>query len=348
MTNHKLQRQLDRRSRMQVAVLVTFVGLLPLMVGAYFLKRAVAPVAEEPYVKLFAATFMGIFLEAMPFLLLGSLLAGFIEVFVSPELLLKLTPRRKFTQLLVGACVGVCFPVCECGIVPVVRRLLRKGLPLRMTVAYLLAAPIVNPVVILSTILAFKNSPAALTMPLLRVGVGVSVAMTVGAIVGGMSALRKGFAVENEHANHHQHDHVRDPVRRRIVHVLEHAVKEFFDISRYLMMGAAAAALFQILVPREAIMVMGQTPGLSVFVMMSLAVILNLCSEADAFVAASFTQFSFASKLSFLVLGPMFDIKLLILYFSVFRNRFIVRLVAAILVLVFAVCTLMGVFYSVG
>ena len=219
----ELQKRLERKSRSHVALFATVVGVLPVLVGAYFFRKLMAPVAADPYIKMFAATFMGIFLEALPFNLMGSMLSGFIEVFVSPERMSRFVPKRKSAQLGLGAVVGIAFPVCECGVVPVIRRLLKKGVPLRMTLAYLLAAPIVNPVVILSTILAFKGSPIAVYMPLFRVGIGLTAAIIIAAIVGRMRG-RENLTGEIADARKDPHHTHAGPLATRLASAVDHAI----------------------------------------------------------------------------------------------------------------------------
>ena len=107
----------------------------------------------------FGGVFLAIFLEAAPFLLLGTLGSGFVEEFVSREDLARWMPRNSLLCTLTGALLGLFIPVCECGVVPFTRRLLGKGLPLSSGVAILLAAPVVNPIVIASTLAAFRNRP---------------------------------------------------------------------------------------------------------------------------------------------------------------------------------------------
>ena len=107
----------------------------------------------------FVTIFLGIFIEAAPFLLIGSLVSGLIAVFVDQSMLDRYLPRRALPAALSGAALGLIFPVCECGVVPVTRRLYEKGLPMSVGVAFLLAAPVINPVVMISTYAAFGWGP---------------------------------------------------------------------------------------------------------------------------------------------------------------------------------------------
>jgi uncharacterized membrane protein YraQ (UPF0718 family) len=210
-------------------------------------------------------------------------------------------------------------------------------MPLRMALAYLLAAPIVNPVVIASTFAAFRGKTEWLFMPLSRVGFGVLLAVAIAAWVG-----RRKFnslVTVGGDGDDAPDPHAGLSVGARLSAALDHATAEFLDVMKYLIAGAMVAGLLQTFVSRAAVETVADHPVLSVLGMMALAVVLNLCSEADAFVAVGFVGFGAAARLAFLVLGPMFDIKLLVMYGAVFRRGLIWRLVLAILVGVFVVMT---------
>ncbi|MBN2583830.1 MAG: permease [Planctomycetes bacterium] len=328
--------------KLKIAGLVLLGASVPIIVLLAVLRSVLQPITLQPAVQVFSLSMLAIIYEAMPFILLGALMSGMIEMFVSKQTLLRLIPKSALGQLVVGALAGVALPVCECGVIVVLRRLLRKGMPLKMALAYLLAAPIVNPVVIVSTFAAFRGKPEHLSMPLARLGVGVASAVAIAAVV--TLILRKWstdslLTPDASHEDpHHHHHHGESPSTwRKISAACDHAVMEFMEVSRYLIAGAVIAALAQTLVPRETLIRFGHQPVLGVLGMMGMAVVLNLCSEADAFVAASFVAtFSFAAKLAFLVLGPMLDLKLIVMYGMVFRRRLIVALVPTILIVVFA------------
>ena len=335
-------------SRLRIAVVAVLAAVVPVALMVYTARESLRPlIARYDVIPAFSLTFLSILFEALPFVLLGALVSGLIEMFVSPQRMLRLIPKSALGQLAAGATIGVFLPVCECGVVVVVRRLLRKGMPLRMALAYLLAAPIVNPVVIVSTFAAFRGKPEWLFMPVARVGFGVGIAMAVGAWVGrgrfsGWVKVDAGAAEGNT-----DDPHAGLSVGGRISAACDHAVGEFLDVGRFLIAGALAAAVMQTLVPRSAVDSVAGHPLLAVGGMMALAVALNLCSEADAFVAAGLLRFSAVAKLAFLLLGPMFDVKLLVMYGLVFRRPLVRRLVVAILVSVFAVTAALALAESV-
>lgn len=342
MTDHPLHDEMPRGfgRRLLMAVFVVVIAAPVLALVFYTARERLMPWTENnPRLTLFIVTFLSIVFEALPFILIGALLSGLIEMFISPQRMLRMIPKSKLGQLVAGATFGVFLPVCECGVIVVLRRLLKKGMPLRMALAYLLAAPIVNPVVIVSTFVAFRGKPEALMMPIARVVTGVLLAIAIAAWVG---RGRMAGEVKVDVADGDTPEPARLGLPRRLSGALDHTVLEFLDVMKFLIVGAAVAALLQTVIARSSIGAVADNPALGILAMMGLAVGLNLCSEADAFVAVGFVNFQAVAKLAFLVLGPMFDIKLLAMYGAVFRRRLIVRLVAAILVGVFAACGLIA------
>src|SRR3954451_18251155 len=112
---------------------------------------------NEETIRDFIICFTSILYEAMPFIVLGAVIAGVLEEVVPQQLIARIVPKNKYLAIGMSALLGLIFPMCECGIVPVMRRLLRKGLPLSCCTAYLLAGPIINVVVIISTAVAFQS-----------------------------------------------------------------------------------------------------------------------------------------------------------------------------------------------
>jgi len=337
----------------------TAIILVPMVVVVgYFAWLFTAPLRERPEPQVFVIVLFSILLEAFPFVLLGALVASVIEVLVTPEQVQRLIPRNHVLAVASGALLGVVFPVCECGVIPVVRRLLRKGVPLPAAVSYLLAAPIVNPVVIVSTIIAFRGGPESLLVPVLRVTMGVGVAISVGLLVGRIGRQEELLAVAAvpQALAQPPDDPPGSPGAPAVVSVpavpvgwqakvgaiLAHTAGDFIDVGRFLVLGSLIAASMQTFVPRQMLLAVGGNLTASILVMMSLAFVLSLCSEADAFVARSFVQFTTAAKLSFLVLGPMLDIKLIVMYLGVFRRRLILAIIISVVVRIVSVALVVG------
>ncbi|CAN5288350.1 permease [soil metagenome] len=291
--------------------------------------------------------FTAILWEAMPFIVLGAVVAGILEEFLPQQLIGKVMPKAALPAVIVGALLGLIFPMCECGIVVVMRRLLRKGLPLACCVAYMLAGPIVNVIVLLSTYKAFQGHQVGVEMVVYRAGFGVLTAIVTGLVVhylekkNGIAKLVtalaappkvKGLAMVDEEA-----EIARQPFFTRLGNIATTSLHDFMDITVYLIMGAILAAMAKMFLEPGSVERMSQDmPFLAIPAMMLLAVLMCLCSEADAFVAASFTQMHMSAKLAFLVLGPMFDLKLLLMYTRVFKKKLIFTIVIVVVLQVYA------------
>ena len=271
-------------------------------------------------------------------MLLGSLLSGIIEEFVSKDRMIQILPKRKWLTVFLAAGMGIIFPVCECGVVPVIRRLLKKGVPFSAAVAYLLGGPIVNPIVGISTAVAYGFSGRIAAVRLLG---GYIIAVAAGLIMGYI--FKKDNPVIDEISVettccHHDHSHTNSIITRFSKSIL-HAGEEFYSVGRFLVAGAFIAALLQTAVTRQVFLEnVSSSQHFSILFMMFLAFVLNLCSEADAFVAASFQSagISLVSQMSFMLLGPILDAKLVLMYLKIFRKRTIIILpiVSIILVLI--------------
>lgn len=149
---------------------------------------------------LFFATFSGLAFETLPFLAIGSLISSLIHVFVPGDLLRRLFPKNRMISIIAGVFLGVLLPVCECGTVPVARSLREKGLPLSTSAAFLLAAPLVNPITVISTVVAFRGYVQPVF--LFRTGLGVSAAFLIALVIEMTSVLSDPIpsAVESEGA----------------------------------------------------------------------------------------------------------------------------------------------------
>jgi uncharacterized protein len=279
-----------------------------------------------------AISFVAIIVEAMPFMLLGSLVGGFIEVFVPQEWVQRFVGTRTHAAVFIAAGLGVIFPVCECAIVPVVRRLINKGVPLSAAVAFLLGGPIVNPIVASSTWLAYRGDWG---MVITRTVCGYTIAVTVAYCMHFLFRHTKVLAEEVPSGSMCacgcvNHDHGVDAATHTIAKfwtAVQHACDDFFDVGRYLVMGAFVAAFARTTLGVDALRDLFSSPLPAILMMMGLAIALNLCSETDAFIAAGFRGVLPASaQMAFMVLGPMLDMKLLLMYLTLFRTRAIVAL----------------------
>ncbi len=287
----------------------------------------------------FAYSFLSVVLEGVPFILAGVLLSGLIDAFLPPRVLARLLPRHPAGGILLGGALGAVLPMCECGIVVVIRRLLQKGLPLSSAMAYMLAAPVVNPIVAVSTYAAFRGQ-GPLEMMLCRIALSFGVAVVVASLVHFLQrgwVLRPDLAAVPAAEDHHDHRSGKEKAAAAV----RAATGDFLDVTVFFVLGAAVATLFNTSVNQQVIMPLADDRALAVGSMMALAALLSLCSTSDAFVAATFTAFPSAAKLAFMSFGPVVDLKLVFIYGLVFRKRFIVFLVALLVLLVFAACVLL-------
>ncbi len=298
----------------------------------------------------FILTFTAIFYEALPFIVLGVWIAGILQEYLPQSLVARVMPRRRGLSIFIGGMLGLIFPMCDCGIIPIMRRLLRKGLPLSCCISYLLAGPIINPVVILSTLAAFRGNASHGNMQMdawlitsLRIGMGYLVAVVTALIVERLHqkygddllkpSLRPGNLpiVDDEEATA-----ARDPFSKRLSRISETALHDFIEITAFLIIGALLAATAKVLISVETITQLSTAqPLLVIAIMMVYAIAVTLCSEADAFIAASFSTMRPAAKLAFMVLGPMLDFKLILMYMRVFRPRLIWTIIFAIVLQIF-------------
>lgn len=369
----------------------------------------------------FFVIFVSIVYEAMPFIILGALISGVLEEFLPQQWLARMIPKQRWLAIAGSALLGLIFPMCECGIVPVMRRLLGKGLPLSCAVAYMLAAPIINPIVIGSTWAAFsgdrskKDGLTSMEMVTLRVSLAFVTAFVVASIVDQVARRRgvKSLVLiapkgpdhdhekhhghhhhEHDHAghehcghehHHHDHDHGKcdhghahdhgeqahdhgkeaaggtavktlpltvvsqsmaapgaksNRPFQRVVRISETALRDFVDITAFLILGAILASLFQTFRVIEYFPALSTNPLVSIPLMMLFAILMCLCSEADAFVAANMISIPLGGKIAFLVLGPMLDLKLYMMYTRVFRPRLIWTIVFSLLIVVFVLSLL--------
>ena len=304
----------------------------------------------------FRTRFMGIFIEAAPFLLLGSAVSGLIGAFVTTENIAALLPRNRYLATAAGSLLGFAFPVCECGVVPVARRLMNKGMPPSMAIAFLLAAPFMNPVVFAATYTAFGFGQVFFLRFLITLIVAISVGLLFAFFTRAehivlpqhLAPIRGGSTDMGLHTGDHQL-HVGNPknsLTQRLQNAIHSGVEDFFDMARYLIIGCALAAAMQTVIPQNFLQSLGDGIVSSVLVMQALAFILSVCSTVDSFLALAFVgTFSTGSVIAFLTFGPMVDIKSTMMFLGVFQKRtvalliglpFLMTLVSGILINLFA------------
>lgn len=283
----------------------------------------------------FSIIFSSIVIEALPFILIGAVLSSFMQVYISNNIFNKIISKNKLLGSIQAGLIGVFLPVCECATVSITKGLLSKNVPINVGITYMLAAPIVNPLVILSTYYAFDGN---IKVVLLRVGIGFGVAVIAGLLMlclsEGNNILREDKVLDLEGRCLCGCSEIDDDSSKPI-RLLKHTSIEFYEIGKYFIIGATLASLFQTFVPRESIFYFENSTVLSIIILMIFSFLISLCSEADAFVASTFmNRFSLGSITGFLIIGPMIDLKNTIMLFSVFKKSFVIKL----LFVVFSLC----------
>ena len=328
-------------------------------------------ITQNTILQSFTTIFISILLEAIPFIIIGTFVSSIIQIFVSEEAIARIIPKNKFIGVLWAGLIGLIFPVCDCAIVPIVRRLIKKGVPLNIAVTFMLAVPIVNPIVLASTYYAFPNDPYVV---FIRGGLGLICAMIVGSLVGGaetnnrskrssaryyspryydnthdiyFNSKRPKVEVEVECAcgcgNINHHSKRNRGFLSTISDIIEHTSIELHDVGKFVILGSFLSALMQTFVPRNLILSIGQHNIYSVIVMIALAFLLAVCSETDAFIARTFVgQFTGGSIIAFLIFGPMIDIKNTLMLSGAFKFKFVLKLIF----IIFIVCFAIGVFIN--
>jgi uncharacterized protein len=273
--------------------------------------------------------FISIVIEAVPFIVVGAFVSALIEVFVSENMIVRILPKNRFLSVITASLIGVLFPGCECGIVPITAKAVEKGMPLYSAVSFMLTGPIINPIVLFATYIAFGDS---WTMVWYRAGLAIGVSILVGIIL--------SFVIKDNqlkvNSEPHVHGHSHQNTKQKLISVITHTIDEFLNVGKFLVMGSLIASIMQVYIPTKILVTLGQTKVTAALIMMALAFILSICSEADAFVASSFrNSFSQSSIVAFLVFGAMVDIKNLLMMFGSFKPKFVILLVSLISSLVF-------------
>ncbi|GIF16684.1 permease [Actinoplanes teichomyceticus] len=299
-------------------------ALAVLLVLLVLLRGRLAGLLSGAGLQTWATVFVSVLVQAAPFLVFGVVLSAVIAVFVPRGFWARALPGHPALAVPAAGVAGVVLPGCECGSVPIAGSLIRRGVTPAAALAFLLAAPAINPIVLTATVVAFPGQP--------QVAVARGLASLVVAVTMGWLWLRLGRA---EWIRLPHRPDLDDTSRARAFwaacrHDVMHA-------GGFLVLGAAAAATINVLVPARWLQSLAADPVISVLALATLAVLLSICSEADAFVAASLSQFSLTARLVFLVVGPMVDLKLISMQAGVFGRRFAMRFapatfVAAVLV----------------
>ena len=302
-------------------------GVAALLIGAQLYRS----VLNLSVFRAFALTVVSLFLEAFPFLLLGSAAAVMVRRFLPARWMATLAQRLGIYGVPLVALTGLVAPVCECAIVPTVRGLRDRGLPLPYAITVLVSVPVVNPIVIASTVAAF---PGRGDLILARFLGGYAVAVLTGLVFSLVSGKEHSHSVSQDPPPGERH-YTERKQRGGVVMILQGTLQEFLEVSRYFVVGALLSGLVQATVPPDRIAYLGTSILAATAVMISLAFVLSVCSEADAFIGKAFLPLLPApSVIAFLVFGPMLDLKNTGMIRRVISRRQLALLAATLVVLV--------------
>ncbi|ABB26323.1 possible permease [Synechococcus sp. CC9902] len=285
------------------------------------------------------AIFQGLLLEAIPFLLLGVAIAGLARWLVPQTAWVQRLPKNPLIAPITGALMGFALPACECGNVPVARRLLASGAPMGTAFGFLFAAPVLNPIVLASTWAAFPDQPWLLiARPLGAFVIAVLLSLLLVQLPETqllesalLSERRMSQPLSKIGLLERSGGLIGDPIgeiapaeptRPRAMDVLDQSSREFLDLLALLVLGCLIAALVQTWLPRSWLLAVGGAPTGSILALMLLAVVVSVCSSVDAFLALGFAaQVTPGALLAFLLLGPVVDLKLAGLFTVLMRPR---------------------------
>ena len=282
-----------------------------------------------------AVVFMSIFFESLPFLLLGSIISAIIEYFVSDETFEKIIPQNIVLASLTGVFMGFFIPACDCAVIPISKRLIKKGVPINVAISFMLSSPIINPVVLLSTYYAFYRIDKQIFF--LRLIFGIVISLIIGIIMGLLFKDKVTKDNDNEECSCHHHEEKENS----LTHILKHTSSDLFDVVKYLMIGALIASLCQVLMPKSAINLFSNNKILSIIVLMIFAYLISLCSTSDSFIGKSLlSTFGRTSILAYLLLGPMIDIKNTVVLLGNYKTKFVTSLISLIFIVIFVFCVM--------
>ena len=292
----------------------------------------------------FKVIFLSIVIEAFPFILIGSIVASYIELFVGEDSIKKFLPKNPFIQIVTAAFMGLIFPICECTIIPIARRLIKKSVPVSTAIVFMLATPIINPVPMLATYYAFGRNTDVMIH---RVVLGFIIAVTVGLLH--LNHKKEDVITDGEEKKdydcsascHHQADPESTKKMKfteKMSLMITHTWQEFLGVSVYLIVGSIIAAFVTVSMPDKMVLYMQNNNVAGILSLQALGYCLSLCSHADAFVAAGLaSKFTLYPILAFLIISPMIDIKNTIIMTGLFKKKFAISLIVKIFVITFLV-----------
>lgn len=287
--------------------------------------------------------FTSLLAQGLPFLALGSIIGALATALIPIEQLLQKLPRSRLASAALGGLSACVLPSCECIVIPLIRRLVASGLPSSTAIAYLLAAPVLNPLCILSTYSAFSASKP-LTITLLRLGGSFILAVSI-AYWFSRSSKSELWSGDLVMSINPRPTRTRWPGWRAVV---GSAIGDFWSVTGFYIFGALCASALQ-LVPATASLAAdpsASAQSTTIFYLMALAILMSVCSSVDAFVANSFIGYALGAKMAFMWLGPVLDLKLILIYQSLFKRKKIIWLSIVLIVSVALMAHVVNLFWG--
>ena len=317
-----------------IMFLFTFLSTLPLLDQSIYFKYM-------DKLQKFYTIFVSILIEGIPFILIGSFISAIIQICIPNEFFMKVFPSNIFLSCIAAAFGGFIFPICDCGTIPIVKGFMAKKVPIAACITFMLAAPIVNPIAILSTIYAFQGLKSVVIYRILS---GVIIAISVGLIMHIITQKNPNIFTDNNIESDcsciicNNSTNSNNSVIEKIINIFIHTGDEFFNIGKFMIIGAFCSSIFQSIISINNNVYMPNDNRTSLIIMILLSFLLSVCSTSDAFIAKGFLgSFSLNSVMGFLIVGPMVDLKNTFMLFGNFKKSFVLKLIFFIMIISFTV-----------
>ncbi len=287
---------------------------------------------------------LGILYESIPFVILGVILSVVIQKYISKDIFYRYLPKQGWLKRPLLSMFGVFLPVCECGNIPLARGFIQKGLKPGEVLTFLFAAPIINPITIYTTSIAFSSEPQI-------VFIRVLAAFVIANFVGFMFSKSKQKELLtpdfNKTCELHNHENTKKSknIASQIINISSDFREELLKLMPALVAGSLVAGLIQTMIPRNFLLTVSSEPVLAILAMLLLAFVISICANVDAFFALSLSNiFPSSAIVAFLVFGPMIDIKILSLLSTTYKKWVLV----VCTVIIFTLSLLTGLLVQYG
>lgn len=349
-----MQKQRQTLTISPIILLMLMPIILIILISLFVAGLNFSYILKNNLLQCFSTIFISILLEALPFIIIGVFISSIIQLFVSEETIRRFIPKNKYLGILAAASIGLFFPICDCAIVPVVRRLVNKGVPMPIGTAFMLSVPIINPVVLASTYYAFPDAPYVVVLRgllgwLSAIVIAIFLSFfdsnknrTASSHICNRVIFNNNLVHTHKDSSHHLHCscHHTHESKNFFISILDHLSEELMETFRFIIIGAFLSSLMQTFIPEKYILSLSKGNISSILIMLFLAYILCVCSETDAFIARTFVgKFTSGSILAFLILGPMIDIKNTLMLGQAFKLKFTSKLIFTVVL----VCISIGI-----